>query len=140
MVECSRIKINGISRKVIGSNDCNSKWVIYCLKCDSCDLFYIGKTLNEFKKRFSTHKSVIKNCALTSGNFSESEKDVRFLLQHFRDCHKNDKGEVETKSLKWLILHNVGKVDRDPAVNLLCWERAYIEGFDTVWPKGLNAV
>jgi hypothetical protein len=55
------------------------------------------------------------------------------LLKHFCEIHGN------IDSLKWCILHQIGKVTNDPAGNLLKWEHAYIEYFGTVWPGGLNS-
>ena len=113
--------------------------MVYALKCAKYDLFYIGKTFNKFKERFRTHKSVIRKAIerkISTGSFvtAESDKDCHYLIKHFCENH----GDCD--SLQWLIIHQVGKVGRNPAVNLLQWERAYIEGFGTICPKGLNSI
>ena len=40
---------------------CESKYVIYLSTCKSCHGQYIGKSIQEFKRRHSGHKQEIKN-------------------------------------------------------------------------------
>ena len=41
-------------------------------------------------------------------------------------------------TLRWQIIHCIGKETNDPAGNILRWEHAYIDFFDNLVPKGLN--
>lgn len=142
VIEGKKVSHRDFSRRIIGHNSCDTKWVVYALICTSCNLWYIGKTFNAFKKRWSCHKSKINGAIrshsaglFTQGRNSQthdSDLDVFYLLEHFCNNHSN------IASLKWTILHNIGKSNHDPSGNLLKWEHAYIEGLDTIWPNGLN--
>jgi hypothetical protein len=59
------------------------------------------------------------------------EADIH-LIDHF--CQKH----TDLSSLKWVVLHKVGKETNNPASHLLKWEHAYIEHFGCVYPHGLN--
>jgi len=45
---------------IFDNSNCSTENCIYFLKCNLCNGFYVGQTKN-FKKRFSSHKSNIKN-------------------------------------------------------------------------------
>jgi hypothetical protein len=73
------------------------------------------------------HKSLATLRCTNISQFSNSDTEgVHFLLKHFCDQYSN------LDSLKWTILHCIGKVNYDPSGNLLKWERAYIEGLAEV--------
>jgi hypothetical protein len=139
--ETDTLTINNFKRKIIGDNNCSSKWVIYGLVCTECHVWYVGKTFNEFKVRWSVHKSVIKKALRDrlAGTHADRTGDanndsIHYLIKHFCDKH------VDISSLKWTIFHCIGKNKKDPSGNLLKWEHAYIDGFGTVWPRGLNCL
>ena len=134
IIECENYRINDKKRKVLGVNNCNSKWIVYGLCCTVCNLWYIGKTFTSFKERFSTHRSKIKRKMETGilTNTDTASEDQVHLWNHFVEKHK------DMKSLKWVILHQIGKDTHDPAANLLRWEHAYIEHFNVRFPNGLN--
>jgi hypothetical protein len=134
VLETRRVTINNISRRILGKNNCDTKWLVYALNCTTCNIFYIGKTYTSFKVRWSNHKSKL-NKVLNSGSDSLADESVDgdiHLLQHFSRVHTN------LTSLKWVILHNIGKIEPDPAGNLLRWEHAYIDHFNCMFPNGLN--
>jgi hypothetical protein len=140
VIEGNKVGINQRRRQIIGSNDCDSKWVVYMLKCTTCNLHYVGKTFNPFRVRWSNHKSKLKREMENygrhgGGNFwdlGNNDGDL-YLVRHFCEKHLN------INSLKWTILHKIGKVLNDPAGNLLKWEHAYIDHFQTIFPGGLNS-
>jgi hypothetical protein len=132
-----------MERPIRGTNDCDTKWVVYGLKCVDHDLWYIGKTLTAFKTRWSNHKSKLnKNIEIYKNKGERAISDLKSegkiedfrLIKHF--CEEHD----SIFSLKWCIIHAIGKKGNQPAANLLRWEHAYIDYFSTVWPKGLNSV
>lgn len=140
------VKINDHHRRIIGTNNCDTKWVVYGLCCTTCDVWYIGKTFTSFKTRWSTHKSKIRgsiadyNVRKSQGSTSlyyltleKNNEGIHNLLKHFCQFHDN------IGSLKWTIIDQIGKSTNDPAGNLLKYEHAYIEYFDTLFPKGLNS-
>lgn len=57
--------ITGKGVKLRHTSDCNTKNVVYCLKCP-CGKAYVGKTERKFKSRLTEHKSTIRNKNLTS--------------------------------------------------------------------------
>jgi hypothetical protein len=138
VMECNKVTVDGFTRKTIGSNSCDSKWVVYALCCVPCNKWYIGKTFNAFKVRWSNHKSKINRAIRDYQNNvlcpNSDFEGVYYLVKHFCENHS------DISTLKWTILHNVGKVNTDPSGNLLKWERAYIDGLGTNWPKGLNTI
>ena len=165
VMEGKKVKVGGFTRRILGSNSCDSKWVIYGLCCIECNLWYAGKTFNEFKSRYNTHKSKIKAAIRDtfSGAQSCDNEGVYYLLKHFVEKHpqmfeidptspslsvdlsnnlasRSNTRKRKNWPLKWTIFHHIGKTNHDPAGNLLKWERAYIEGLDTQWPKGLNTI
>lgn len=89
------------------------------MSCTTCNMHYIGKTYTTFKVRWSNHKSKL-NKVINDGlglvglelRLESSEGDYH-LLDHFAHNH------TDLSSLKWVVLHNIGKVAPDPAGNLL---------------------
>lgn len=59
---------------------CDSKNVLYILKCNGCDDFYLGQT-KDLKQRISKHKSDIKH---------PHNSNCRVCAEHLRDCAKTD--------------------------------------------------
>jgi hypothetical protein len=93
-----------------------------------------------FRVRWANHerklKKELQNFRENPHNFQNINKIKEgdfHLLKHFCENHEN------IDSLKWTILHNIGKVTSDPLGNLSKWEHAYINHFQTVFPKGLNS-
>ena len=50
----------GISYKIFQKMSCNSKNVIYLITCKTCQIQYVGETVN-FRLRMNNHKSAIRN-------------------------------------------------------------------------------
>jgi hypothetical protein len=77
VIEGKKVTHGNFSRKIIGHNCCDSKWVVYALICTSCNLWYIGKTFNAFKKRWSSHKSKINGAIRNylAGVFTQSSQN-----------------------------------------------------------------
>jgi hypothetical protein len=144
IMSCKSVSINNYSRKVIGSNDCDTSWVVYALCCVPCNLWYIGKTYTSFRVRYSNHRSKINKKIRDFSDGSESTvREINFepdqdsdgsiyLWKHFCLNHS------DISTLKWMILHKIGKDGYDPSGGLLKWEHAYIDAFRTKWPLGLN--
>lgn len=51
--------INNILLTISGQLNCNSTCVIYFIKCELCNMFYIGETKNAFRLRINQHLSSI---------------------------------------------------------------------------------
>ena len=48
------------------SATCKTKGVIYLIECSKCGIQYVGMTKNALQKRFTSHRSDIKNKKKTS--------------------------------------------------------------------------
>ena len=75
--------------KIFHSLNCQSSWVIYIIKCQKCDLQYIGKSESNFNIRLNNHRNHIRaeinSCELTE-HFLQNrrshsfEKDVSIIV------------------------------------------------------------
>ena len=85
-----------------------------------------GKTFTAFKTRWSNHKSKISkhiNEGMSYGEILAETDGDWHLVNHFCQKHK------DISTLKWVVIHDIGKCTKDPDGNLLKWEHAYIEHF-----------
>ena len=48
------------------SATCKTKSVVYLIECSKCGIQYVGRTKNPLQKRFTSHRSDIKNKKQTS--------------------------------------------------------------------------
>ena len=76
-------KVNG---KCVYEGKCQSKRLIYEVKCSMCDAIYVGTTPQTFKKRMGVHFSDIL-CLLNNGQKSDSF--VSHFDQHFNSTTLN---------------------------------------------------
>ena len=78
--------------------DCNSKDVLYCLTCNKCDYFYLGKII-DFKQRIHKYKSDVKH---------PQNSACRECAEHLRDCAK-----IEPFFWIYLFYYEKGQYLRD---------------------------
>ncbi len=111
---------NGLCFPILNNNNCNSLnciYIIYCNRCVNC--FYIGETIN-FRTRFRTHKSCIKN-------FDAIYKINTEVAEHF-----NLKDHDFTKNLKIIIFksniinENIRKSIEDEIMFICDYTNTYI--------------
>lgn len=105
-----------------GTITCNSKNVIYMIKCP-CGLAYIGKTTRCLKTRISEHRSSIR-----------THDDKSPVAVHFNSMKHN------LSSLRYFGIEHVKAPRRGGDINniLLRREAFYIFHLNTLSPKGLN--
>ena len=96
------ITVGNKSFNVLDSSP-NSKNVIYCAECTSCDKIYVGSTGNTLQVRFRGHKSDIKcypdRCELP-GHFAESpgcdfRRDLRLSVLETTTANESQRLERE---------------------------------------------
>lgn len=113
---------SGVDIKVRGRITCNTKYVVYLLKCP-CNLYYVGKTKCELKTRICEHKCSIRN---------NDEKSS--VARHF-NSHKHTLSDLHYMGIETVSMpHRGGKRDKI----LLQRETYWIHYLDTLIPKGLN--
>ena len=75
--------------KILHSLNCQSSWGIYVIKCQKCDLQYIGKSESNFNFRLNNHRNHIRaevnSCELTEHFLQNKrshsfERDVRITV------------------------------------------------------------
>ena len=110
---------NGKSKTVTQCITCNTENIIYVINCNKCCKSYIGSTINNIKKRFSSHLSSIKN---------NNETNCHTLVQHFQN----------KECLNSLSFNVIEKVKVTTIYNLRKREDFYIGLFNTTTPNGLN--
>ena len=81
---------------------CQTKGVVYAVKCKKCDLIYVGHTGDSMNIRFSKHKYDIKNRPKQTELTTHCEKDHNiedleiFILDH--GLHElNHRKQIEDK-------------------------------------------
>ena len=78
--ECNCSLTSKVNRKYVYEGKCRSKYIIYEVKCSTCDASYIGNTQLTFKKRMDGHFSDLQ-CLLKNGQKSDSF--AAHFVQHF---------------------------------------------------------
>ena len=112
--------------------NCRSENLIYLVTCKNCQIQYVGQTGQALCKRFSGHRSKIKNCTNGSNNM--------IFSRHFSegDC-KNKEYEVqiiEKLNGNGRLLN--GKIDENDRRYREKREEFWIKEMKTVFPYGLN--
>lgn len=103
------------------SADCNTKNVVYAIKCP-CGLLYVGKTERKLKIRITEHKSTIRN-----NNPNSS------LAVHWNTARHT------IAQIRFQVIEEVlPKSGRDLSCTLLRREAFWIKRLDTQSPKGIN--
>ena len=72
----NKLSVKNILIKINQNVDCTSENVIYILRCDSCQKYYIGKTTNQLSIRLNVHRNHIKN----------PEYSILPVSEHLRNC------------------------------------------------------
>ena len=78
-----------------GDLNCNSKFVVYLLRCKVCGKQYVGSTITKFRERFNNYKSQFRRYwERKQAGKSDPGKDISQgkLFEHFceRDHHGMD--------------------------------------------------
>lgn len=103
------------------SVDCNSVFVVYCIKCP-CGKLYVGKTERKIRVRITEHKSLICNRNPNSS-----------LASHWVELNHT------IPQLRFLVLEKINILpERDIAKNLSQRETWWIKFLNTMLPSGLN--
>ena len=83
----------------MSNTNCNSIEVVYIIKCEKCQVFYIGESGRSAKIRFKEHlrniKYFINNTDICLSNFDKQSE----IAKHF--CEKN---HVILNDLKFMII------------------------------------
>ena len=109
------LKINGKTFFIKGNLTCNSHNIIYVITCLSCNLHYIGQTINPLKTRLAQHLSDINTEKHTS------------ISQHF-NSHENP-----------LLHFSISPIIYIPDTKRrTALEMTLIKRFNTLKPHGLN--
>lgn len=111
----------GEKTKLKFTADCNSNFVLYCIKCP-CGLMYIGKTERKLKIRIGEHKSMIRN------------KNMKSNLAAHWITHNHNISQV-----RFMAVEKIEKREGTDSQKLLSQrEVMLIKKFQTVEPMGLN--
>lgn len=122
-----------------GYYTCNTKNVIYALKCP-CGKLYIGQTSRAIKLRLNEHKSNIKRYSQKTIKDNSDKKTIdtnksygeSSVARHFFEARH---GIAE---LRWQIIEEVYGDPTQIERNLLRREAYWITTLETLVPKGLN--
>ena len=78
--ECNCSLPSKVNIKCVYKGKCRSKFIIYELKCSTCDGIYIGNTQQTFKKRVDGHFSDLQRLLK---NVQKSDSFSAHFVQHF---------------------------------------------------------
>eukprot|EP00079_Xenopus_tropicalis_P036647 XP_017950418.1 PREDICTED: uncharacterized protein LOC108647884 [Xenopus tropicalis] len=131
---------HGTRHEVGGFYTCDSKDVIYCVKCP-CGLVYVGQTSRPIKIRLNEHKSTIRNYKPQSPSrmmknvkSKEIEKKRETLLAKHFFTHGHQVAQV-----RWQILEKINVKQGQEKKKLLSQRECYwIWLLQSRHPKGLN--
>ena len=104
------------------SFDCDSRGVVYLIKCKKCLKLYVGSTIKTFPTRFNNHKSSMKRY---------ERGQMRIPGEHLY-AHFFDEGHVGLADVEVMIIDRTNV--NDPTQREGFW--AY--KLDSFVPKGLN--
>ena len=115
-------KVNG---KCFYKGKCQSKFIIYEVKCSTCDAIYIGNTQQNFKKRMDDNFSDIQRLLK---NGQKSDSITAHFVQHFNSTtsHTELRKCMTFKVLKQLNQIGAMKTFTKPNCNLCMQERLTI--------------
>lgn len=117
---CSLISPNTPnSYKISTSANCTTSNLIYNLKCQKCEAFYVGETMTPFSIRMSGHRDSI------------AHKPYLPVAVHTRS-HGTTFDECFHAQVIRALPENTSRVER------LAWESSYIEVLKAAAPPGLN--
>ena len=114
----SDIKINNIIYYPFNSSTCDTKNIIYAIRCSDCNLCYIGESKNNLKTRMYSHLNQIKH----------NKNSHLKLYNHFINEHN-------LHNLTCFVLDT--NSDWNKQIRLRR-ETFFIDKFTTINPKGLN--
>ena len=129
-------RYNNKSEKIVNERNCSiscdTENVVYLLECSHCGIQYVGETVLQLCKRFSDHKSRIRN-------HNDNKKET-YLIRHF------NQGPCQGAGYTCRVLHTIDKPARyeNNKVNLETSryrkkkEDEWMEKLHTVYPYGLN--
>ena len=111
---------------------CKSENLIYLVTCKACQVQYVGQTGQALSKRFSGHRSKIKNCDSGSNNM--------IFSKHFSE------GDCKGKEYEVQVVEKLngngrlmnGKIDENDRRYREKREEFWIKELKTVFPYGLN--
>lgn len=121
----------GYKIPIKGSFTCQSKNVIYVIKCP-CGLPYVGQTSRSIKTRISEHKSTIRAFYKDPNKFEDKKETT--LARHFHQYNHN------VSDLKWQVIDqiNTNNPNDDTKRLLLRQEVFWIHTLNSLQPTGLN--
>ena len=76
-IECNCSLPSKLNGKCVYEGKCRSKYIIYEVKCSTCDAIYIGNTQQTFKKRMDGHFSDLQRLL-------KKRTKIRFICCPFR--------------------------------------------------------
>lgn len=97
--------------------DCCSSNIIYLIKCQRCNVLYVGQTARQLKDRLNNHRS-----------------DVRLCKETAIGCHFNEPFH-SVADLRIMPIHDVSHVPIDERYVI---ENQFMDLLHTKYPKGLN--
>ena len=100
---------------------CTTSNVVYLITCNLCKIQYVGQTQQQFRARFSGHRSACK-----------TGKDHLLLYEHFQS-HLHSLSDYKVQ----IIYHYTGDKS-DAKETLLAMEEFYMRMLGTLYPFGLN--
>jgi hypothetical protein len=103
---------------------CESKHLIYLLRCNKCNLDYVGQTGMALSERFSDHRSRIK-----------LKKDTP-VSNHFNLNHDISR-DLTIQPIEQLVDHNDRKINLHQR---LIREHWWIKEIQSSHPKGINLI
>ncbi len=109
---------------------CATTHVIYLMTCRCCNLQYVGKTIQQLKKRMYNHKS----------NMNANRVNT-FLYKHFRKTDHFKEGEEHFNKVKVQIIDYLDDNDKSKANSnsiLEALEEFHMKRLVSMYPFGLN--
>ena len=116
ILRCSNVIIHDHNYNLKHNFDCNSKNIVYVIRCLKCNVNYIGQTGNMLRRRLQDHLGDIRHSRNTS------------VANHFNSKHHNIPNDLRIAAIESVP---------QPRFRLLR-EAKLIDYFDTMAPKGLN--
>ena len=125
----TKLNYHGKSFPITDNMSCNSKNLIYSIKCNLCQFRYIGHTKNTLRERFYAHKSTIKHHI------------NKVLANHVNKCikiFKYQNPEIVPITITPLTLVTPHADKEINTINLLNKETELITELNTIEPNGIN--
>lgn len=121
--------------KIRGNFNCDSKLVVYCLRCQKCKRHYIGSTVN-FRDRTNRHKSHIRR-----QNLKEGCKYLEHFVNHCISSKENPFKNVEIFIIDGLrgSFDRNSDPDREKVEEFLLRKEQFWIATTLAFHKGLNS-